>query len=78
MKGYPRTPVIGNISLLLQKKNNSLQKKVKAQMRMRKRLKKKGFIVSKEEDDSVLRSKRADIGRWWCGRGPRRAPVVFC
>ena len=47
-------------------------------MRMRKRLKKEGFIVSKEEDDSVLRSRSADIGGWWCGRGPRRAPVVFC
>ena len=46
-------------------------------MRMRKRFKKLGFIVSKEEDDSVLRSRSADIGGWRCGRGPGRAPCVF-
>ena len=35
-------------------------------------------LVSEEEDDWVLRSRSADIGGWWwCGRGPRRAPVVF-
>ena len=34
-------------------------------------------LVGIEEDNSVLRSRSADIGGWWCGRGPRRAPVYL-